>query len=158
MDDPVTTPNALPEKRFQYRLSHLFIVTTVLAVVLAAFAEWGQEAVGPLILLSFIGLAIYSLVRRDGSALLVGGILFLAFATLLLPAVGSRPSGRRSQCASNLRQLAVALQEYEQVFGSYPPAYLADENGKPMHSWRAIIYSTFDTEFRANYRFDEPWN
>src|SRR6185436_1360640 len=41
---------------------------------------------------------------------------------------------------------------------SYPPAYLADENGKPMHSWRAIIYSTFDTEFRANYRFDEPWN
>src|SRR6476660_4202828 len=141
MDDPVTIPNALPEKRFQYRLSHLFIVTTVLAVVIAAFAQLGPEAVGPLIILSFIGLAIYSLVRRDGSLFVIGAIILLAAMALLLPAVVSRPPGRRSQCASNLRQLAVALPQYEQVFGSYPPAYLADKNGKPMHSWRAIIYS-----------------
>jgi prepilin-type processing-associated H-X9-DG protein len=158
MDDPVTTPNALPEKRFQYRLSHLFIVTTVLAVVLAAFAQWGPDAIGPLIALSFISVGIYSLVRWDASLFVIGAIILLAALALLLPAVGSVRLGRRSQCASNLRQLAVALQEYEQVFGTYPPAYLADKNGKPMHSWRAIVYSNCDSEFKAGYRFDEPWD
>src|SRR5437868_6431690 len=108
MDNPVRNQNALPEKPFQYRLWHLFVVMTVLAVVVAAFAQWGVGATGLLIIICFIGLATYSFVRRDWSLCLIGGIILFLVA-LLLPAVGSGPPSRRSICASNLRQIGVAL-------------------------------------------------
>ncbi len=42
--------------------------------------------------------------------------------------------------------------------GTLPPAYVTDEEGRPMHSWRAVVAARQDSEFAANYRFDEPWN
>jgi prepilin-type N-terminal cleavage/methylation domain-containing protein/prepilin-type processing-associated H-X9-DG protein len=41
---------------------------------------------------------------------------------LLLPAVqAARESGRRTHCANNIRQLAIALQGFEQAMGRLPP-------------------------------------
>ena len=31
------------------------------------------------------------------------------------------------------------MQSYHQKHGCFPPAYIADENGKPKHSWRVLI-------------------
>lgn len=45
-------------------------------------------------------------------------VLFLAF--LLLPAVNSQSGGRRSICINNLRQLSLALYQYESSHGCYP--------------------------------------
>jgi len=43
--------------------------------------------------------------------------------------------------------------------GSYPPAFLADKNGRPVHSWRVLILPYLDQRgLFAEYRFDEPWN
>jgi prepilin-type N-terminal cleavage/methylation domain-containing protein len=40
---------------------------------------------------------------------------------LLLPAVNAaREAGRRTQCANNLRQIAVAVKHYEEAHGSFP--------------------------------------
>lgn len=40
-----------------------------------------------------------------------------------------------------------------------PPAYIADKNGKPMHSWRILILPYIDqVELYNAYRFDEPWD
>jgi len=33
----------------------------------------------------------------------------------------------------------LALFNYHDDYGSYPPAYIADESGRPMHSWRVLI-------------------
>ncbi len=50
--------------------------------------------------------------------------------SLLLPAVNSaRESGRRTQCASNIRQLGLALHAYHTAFGLFPPSAVWRNNG-----------------------------
>src|SRR4051812_35222376 len=64
---------------------------------------------------------------------------------LLLPARRSAgPAVRRTVCASNLRQIGLALDNYEQDQGVYPPARTFDANGRPLHSWRTLILPYMD--------------
>lgn len=85
-----------------------------------------------------------------------GGVLI----ALLLPAVqAAREAARRSQCNNNLKQIGLAMQNYADVYKEFPPAYLADAEGKPMHSWRVLILPYMEQEALYNrYRFDEPWD
>ena len=85
-----------------------------------------------------------------------GGLL----AALLLPAIGSAPvAGRRSQCSNNLKQITLAMQTYHDVYKSFPPAYLPDKDGKPMHSWRVLILPFLEQrELYERYDFNKPWN
>jgi len=47
--------------------------------------------------------------------------------SLLLPAVqAARASSRRMQCVNNLKQLGLAIANYESSHQSYPPAYVGD--------------------------------
>jgi prepilin-type processing-associated H-X9-DG protein len=91
-----------------------------------------------------------------GFLVLCGGI----GAALLLPAVQqAREAARRSQCLNNLKQIGLALHNYHDVYGSFPPAYIADESGKPMHSWRVLILPFLDQQPLYNqYDFSEPWD
>ena len=53
----------------------------------------------------------------------------------------------------------MAVLQYEQDHGCFPPAYIADENGKPMHSWRVLILPYIERrDLYEAYRFDEPWD
>ncbi len=53
---------------------------------------------------------------------------------LLLPAVqAAREAARRSQCASNLRQVGVALLNYEQTHKSFPPGMLYGPGQNPAY-------------------------
>ncbi len=85
-----------------------------------------------------------------------GGILI----ALLLPAVqAAREAARRAQCANNLRQIGLALHNYHDTYGTFPPAYMADEDGKPMHSWRVLILPFLESQqTHSMYNFNEPWN
>jgi len=89
-------------------------------------------------------------------ALACGGIL----AALLLPAVqAAREAARRSQCTNNLQQISIALMNYHDVYNEYPPQYFADENGKPMHSWRVLILPYMEHQaLYDQYDFNEPWD
>lgn len=79
---------------------------------------------------------------------------------LLLPAVqAAREAARRSQCNNNLKQIGIAMINYHDVYGSFPPAFLADANGRPMHSWRVLILPYMEQQaVYARYKFDEPWD
>jgi prepilin-type processing-associated H-X9-DG protein len=80
-------------------------------------------------------------------------------APILVPLLESPTSRPRSPCKSNLKQIGLALQNYHVTYGSFPPAYVADENGRPMHSWRVLILSYLDhKQLYDEYRFDEPWD
>ncbi|MGD9647316.1 MAG: DUF1559 domain-containing protein [Pirellulales bacterium] len=79
---------------------------------------------------------------------------------LLLPAVNAaREAGRKTQCRNNLRQIGLALHGYQTMHGCFPPAYIPDENGEPMHSWRVLILPFMGyEELYDQYDFDEPWD
>ena len=80
---------------------------------------------------------------------------------LLLPAEQSAPGvARRMQCTNNMKQIALALHNYGQVYKCFPPAYIADKNGKPMHSWRVLILPYLEgcESLYKQYNFNEPWD
>ena len=54
----------------------------------------------------------------------------------------------------------MALHWYHDQHQCFPPAYIADKTGKPMHSWRVLIlpYLEGGLPLYQRYRFDEPWN
>jgi len=80
---------------------------------------------------------------------------------MLLPAKsGVREAARRNQCGSQLEQIGVALRAYQDDYGCLPPAYVADQTGRRMHSWRTLILPYLDDYegLHDKYDFDKPWN
>lgn len=100
-------------------------------------------------------LAVSAMVLLLCSGLLVG---------LLLPAVqASREAARRMSCQNNLKQIALALHNYESAYRSLPPAYTVDEQGRPLHSWRTLIlpfleYSWLYEQIDLSKPWDDPVN
>ena len=88
------------------------------------------------------------------------GLLFLFFLIALwLPAVSScREAARRVQCRDNLKQIGLALHNYHEKYGCYPPAYTVDKQDRPMHSWRALLLEFLDPKLYTQYDFDQPWD
>jgi prepilin-type processing-associated H-X9-DG protein len=101
-----------------------------------------------------------NLLRMAVRVLVVVGILAFLVA-LLLPA--TRTGGRKviqgMQCANNLKQIALALQNYHDAYGGLPPAYTVNAAGKPLHSWRTLILPFI--EGKPSYDkidLSKPWN
>jgi len=66
---------------------------------------------------------------------------------------------RRARCLNNLKQIGLAMHNYHDVYKCFPPAYISDENGKPMHSWRVLLLPFMEQEMLyKEYNFDEPWD
>jgi hypothetical protein len=82
-----------------------------------------------------------------------------AMLALFLPAIQSaRNAARTAQCTANLQRIGIAMQSYYKTYNSFPPAYVADAKGRPMHSWRALLLPYLDKTLAAQYRLDEPWD
>jgi type II secretory pathway pseudopilin PulG len=61
-------------------------------------------------------------------------------AALLIPAVGAaRQAAKRAQSSNNLKQLALAIHNYHDVYKALPPAVVNDANGKPLYSGRVLL-------------------
>ena len=68
-------------------------------------------------------------------------------------------AGRQTSCLGNLKMIGFAMLDYAEVYGCFPPAYIPDKEGRPMHSWRVLIMPFLNEQaFLDSYRFDEPWN
>jgi hypothetical protein len=53
----------------------------------------------------------------------------------------------------------LAVANYHETYDCFPPAYISDRDGKPMHSWRVLILPFLEQRELFNaYDFDEPWN
>jgi len=71
----------------------------------------------------------------------------------------ARQSAIASSCISNLKQIGLALHRYHDQHGSFPPAYITNNTGRPIHSWRVLILPYLERQdLYDQYRFDEPWN
>jgi hypothetical protein len=79
---------------------------------------------------------------------------------LVLPAVQSgREAARRAASMNNMKQIMLAMHNYHDANKKFPPAYKADQDGKPLLSWRVLIlpmmeYGALYDEFHK----DEPWD
>jgi len=96
------------------------------------------------------------LIAAVGVFVVCSGIL----AALLLPAVqAAREAARRTQCLNNMKQIGLAMLNYESDNGCFPPAYIPDEDGNPMHSWRVLLLPYMEHKpLYDMYNFDEPWD
>lgn len=66
---------------------------------------------------------------------------------------------RASATRGHFSQVQLALSTYHDVHGHFPPAYIADANGKPMHSWRVLILPYLEhQDLYDQYDFNEPWD
>ncbi|MEE8452867.1 MAG: DUF1559 domain-containing protein [Thermoguttaceae bacterium] len=79
--------------------------------------------------------------------------------SLIWPPIGSGPPTSKGYCLCNLKDIGLALENYRIAHGRYPPAFVADKEGKPMHSWRVLILPYLGEERLFNlYDFSEPWD
>jgi len=81
-------------------------------------------------------------------------------AALLLPAVQKvRLAAGRAQSQNNLKQMALAMHNYHDVYGAFPAAAICDKNGKPLLSWRVAILPFIEQDnLYRQFKLDEPWD
>lgn len=155
-----------PARWPQFSLWNILVWMTVMSVLLGAYAAWGPDGlivslIGALVIGAVYGAGKHPVGARQFLPLAaLGGISVICLYGLLLPTISiSRVDGRRSSCSANLKQIGFALQEYHDTYGSLPPAYIVDKEGKPMHSWRVLILPFLEqTALYQDYDFSEPWN
>jgi prepilin-type processing-associated H-X9-DG protein len=135
------------------------LLFVVLGSSLAVFGAWGIVVFALL-----LGLASCLHQGESFRSLTYLAVVMLGLTcliALLWPAINtaSDEMGRRVMCINNLKQIALALQAYHQANGCFPPAYITDKNGKPMHSWRVLILPYLEeTPLYKAYDFTQPWN
>ncbi|HVX62862.1 MAG TPA: DUF1559 domain-containing protein [Pirellulales bacterium] len=153
-------PENTPAPPLQFGLKTILAITAAFAALFAAGVWFGIKGfVGFLLLAALIAISVKPEMRFGDRV--VSTILLLLLTGCLLPAFDESPyiAARRSQCTSNLKQIGLGLQNYADFYGCFPPAYLTDENGKPMHSWRVLILPFIEHKaLYDQYDFNEPWN
>ena len=79
---------------------------------------------------------------------------------LFLPAfAASRAATLRSQGINNLKQIGLAMHNYEAAHGHFPPAVVIGPDGKTPHSWRVELLPLIGREdLYSQYKLDEPWD
>jgi hypothetical protein len=101
-------------------------------------------------------------VRKALFLVLFGGAcLGLFIRQVKLTREDAKRRGDAGVCSANLAIIGIALHQYHNDYGCFPPAYIADANGKPMHSWRVLVLASADYPSRSifdAYNFNEPWD
>ena len=88
-----------------------------------------------------------------GAAVIVAAVLFWHWARQGLQ------SARQANCLGTLKIVGAGMVYHESARGRYPPAYLIDGQGRPMHSWRVLVLPDVGAhDVYTQYRFSEPWN
>ncbi|PQO30264.1 DUF1559 domain-containing protein [Bremerella cremea] len=87
--------------------------------------------------------------------LLVFTVVVLAVFSVMCgrPFLQWRERALRVACANQLKQIGMALHNYHDTYGVFPPAQMDG------HSWRVRLMPFLEqSDYIERYRFDEPWN
>jgi hypothetical protein len=97
---------------------------------------------------------------REGPLVRLQGSVTSASVREKLPSILTlRDAARKRTSINNLKQLALAMHNYHDAKGHFPPAVLYGPDGKTPHSWRVALlpYMEYSALYKE-YRFDEPWD
>ena len=71
----------------------------------------------------------------------------------------ARQAAYQAQSVNNLKQIALALHNFESANGHFPPAVIYGPDGKPWHSWRTLILPYLEQgDLYNKYDFSQPWD
>ncbi len=91
-------------------------------------------------------------------------IIVALLVAMVWPANGHPRSVQyRFDSGNQLKQLGLALHNYHDAYGTLPPAYVADSDGKPLYSWRVLLLPYLEEqalydEFDLNASWDSDHN
>ena len=163
-------PQPAEPSGFPFRPIHFLYAVALFA---SAVVTFGCLGVMPAVLI--ILLWAYVIARRprplaslvDCLAILHLTVFLLGF--LLLPWLGLAVIDPpemfwRQGCKNNLKQIGLALHDYHETYGTLPPAYIAKQNERSMHSWRALLWPFIERSqlypkgLYLKYNFHQPWD
>jgi hypothetical protein len=82
-----------------------------------------------------------------------GGLLLMKMRT------DAVESGKCIDCQNRLKLLGIHLKNFIQVYGSLPPAYLCDQSGKPVNSWRMLMVPNWQYHWHSwKYDLTQRWD
>ena len=98
--------------------------------------------------------------QREGTLVSLRGTVSMAIAAQVLPAISAASNAARlAQSMNNLKQLALAMLNYENANEHLPPAVLRKSKESPTYSWRVELLPYLEhKDLYDQYRFDEPWD
>jgi hypothetical protein len=117
----------------------------------------------PAVLLGVIALMVIAggggRVRGTGLAI-AGVVLGLLGSLLLIPEyLAVRSSASRVENANHLKQMALAMHNFNDATGQLPPAVVYDRDGRPLYSWRVLLLPYVEENQLYNeFHLDEPWD
>lgn len=114
--------------------------------------SWTTSLVAIIVLMFVAGLASVGVTHQTG---------WLITSSEPLLSSGSRTAITRHQSVNNLRQIGLALYNYNrhEETASFPPGGTFDPQGRAQHGWQALILAQMDNQILYNQiNFDLPWN
>ena len=146
----------------QFGLKTILASTATIALFFAAGSWFGAAGYGGFLMVAAVIIWMVNPQSNYSGLLGIGAALLFVAALIAfsLPGVhNARSAARRSKCTSHLKQLGLALQNYNDVYKCFPPVCTTDANGKPMHSWRVLILPFLEERsLYAKYDLNEPWD
>ena len=77
----------------------------------------------------------------------------------LLTVLSGGGASARAVSSNNLKQLALAVYNYESTYGHYPPAATLGKKGKKLLSWRVAVLPYIEQDaLYKKFNLDEPWD
>lgn len=79
---------------------------------------------------------------------------------LLLPAIQSaRQAARRMSSSNNMKQIMLAMFNFESAYNKFPDRVTRDKAGAPLLSWRVAILPYIEqNDLYQQFHLDEPWD
>jgi hypothetical protein len=140
----------------------LWVIFYVFALVASAISTFGPIGVLAAAIVLSSWTCLFSPRWRAPFVRLVIGVVILSLLIVSLSATAQATSriSKRGQCRGQMIQIVEGLLNYEAANGKLPPAYVADANGRPMHSWRVLILPYLEgyNALYKKYNLNEPWN
>ena len=86
-------------------------------------------------------------------------LMFLLVASVLLPTIEiSREAARKTQSRNNLKQIGLALFNYDSTYQVFPSGGIFEADGRGLHGWMTSIYCYFDASPCPEIDFNVPWD